>query len=187
MLIYKMPTAFTCYINKSSESANVHQIASTTYPSDPSANITITSGHATLLSQPNSDPSSVIGSVFFTKSYNYDLCGNTISTFVWDFNFDGSGGFAAGNVQSQFYFFNQASYSNGNPTEIIPSGQTSVTVQGILNGNLSTTCFANQYGYVIKTKSSTSNYRRYDFYYPQAVMTYTNVFNSLPQPSVAPL
>jgi hypothetical protein len=89
-------------------------------------------------------------------------------------------------IQASFAFFNQTT-SGENPSEIIPAGQTSVTVTGGINQASSTGQFCNQLGYVVKTKDET-RYRQYDVYFPEQVVTAKNVFNSLPQqPSVAPL
>jgi hypothetical protein len=56
-----------------------------------------------------------------------------------------------------------------------------------LNSNLSTGEYANQVGYREYFKTVTKLFNEFIFYFPLPTVTYTNAFNSLPQPSTAPL
>jgi hypothetical protein len=57
----------------------------------------------------------------------------------------------------------------------------------IVNPSQSTGEYANQVGYEIYVKDSTKTFGSFTFYFPLPILTYTNAFNSLPQPSTAPL
>ena len=56
-----------------------------------------------------------------------------------------------------------------------------------MNGSLSSGEYANQIGYDTYIKDSTKIFASHTIYFPLPVVTYTNAFNSLPQPSTAPL
>jgi len=53
--------------------------------------------------------------------------------------------------------------------------------------NESTGEYANQVGYVEYDKDSSKIFAEQTVYFPLPIVTYTNAFNSLPQPSTAPL
>lgn len=57
----------------------------------------------------------------------------------------------------------------------------------IVNPSQSTGEYANQVGYEIYVKDSTKVFGSYTIKFPLPTVTYTNAFNSLPQPSTAPL
>jgi len=57
----------------------------------------------------------------------------------------------------------------------------------IVSQNESTGEYANQVGYIEYVKDSTKILAKETCYFPQPILTYTNAFNSLPQPSTAPL
>ena len=57
----------------------------------------------------------------------------------------------------------------------------------IVNPSLSTGEYANQVGYLTFTKDSKKPFASLTVVFPQPILTYTNAFNSLPQPSTAPL
>jgi hypothetical protein len=59
---------------------------------------------------------------------------------------------------------------------------------GVVSTNESTGEYANQTGYYnyYKTDSEYNSYK-YEVFFPLPIVTYTNAFNSLPQPSTAPL
>jgi hypothetical protein len=57
----------------------------------------------------------------------------------------------------------------------------------IVNPSQSTGEYANQVGYLEFNKDSTKTFASLTFKFPQPILTYTNAFNSLPQPSTAPL
>jgi len=73
-----------------------------------------------------------------------------------------------------------------NPTELLPLGASSQTYNGSANSAHGNGEFLNQFGYLVKTKYATSPVRKFDVYFPQLIAQYTNAFNSLPQPSLAP-
>ena len=56
-----------------------------------------------------------------------------------------------------------------------------------VNQSLSSGEYANQVGYATYVKDSSKVFAEFTFNFPLPVVTYTNVFNSLPQPSTAPL
>ena len=57
----------------------------------------------------------------------------------------------------------------------------------IVNQNESTGEYANQIGYLNYEKDSTKIFNKGTYYFPLPTVTYTSAFNSLPQPSTAPL
>jgi hypothetical protein len=57
----------------------------------------------------------------------------------------------------------------------------------IVNPSQSTGEYANQVGYAKVTRDSSKVFESFEFKFPLPILTYTNAFNSLPQPSVAPL
>lgn len=57
----------------------------------------------------------------------------------------------------------------------------------IISANESTGKYANQVGYNSYTKDSSKIFIKHDVYFPLPILTYTNAFNSISQPSTAPL
>ena len=57
----------------------------------------------------------------------------------------------------------------------------------IVNQNESTGEYANQIGYLNYPKDSSKIFIGHEVYFPLPTVTYTNAFNSLPQPNTAPL
>jgi hypothetical protein len=172
-----MPANFKFYVDKASEQAVVIMMTSDT-------NATTQVSAPVLGSEDDTD---IIGTLFAVKTWNKDAYGNQWATFEWYVQFfDNSGLPTNSTLQLSFTFFNQTTGVE-NPTETIPAGQPSIVVTGSVNSLGSSGEFLNQSGYCNKTDYSTKSFRLYEVYFPQAVVTYTNVFNSLPQPSVAPL
>jgi hypothetical protein len=170
-----MPAQFSFYSDKNSETVlSTTTSGSSTYTSVISANL--------LASASSSTP---IGSLIVTKSNVTDPSNNIWATFKWCFKFNNSNAISVppNELVAVYEFFNQTT-AGSNPSENIPAGGSG-TFTGSIN-NASSGEYQNQFGYVIKTKDQ-SAFRRYDVYFPQLVANYTNVFNSLPQPNVAPL
>jgi hypothetical protein len=59
--------------------------------------------------------------------------------------------------------------------------------KSVVNTSLSTGEYANQLGYRETVKDVSKNFVKNTVYFPLPTVTYTNAFNSLPQPSTAPL
>jgi hypothetical protein len=59
--------------------------------------------------------------------------------------------------------------------------------KSVVNTSLSTGEYANQVGYRETVKDASKNFVKNTVYFPLPTVTYTNAFNSLPQPSTAPL
>jgi hypothetical protein len=59
--------------------------------------------------------------------------------------------------------------------------------KSVINTSLSTGEYANQVGYRETVKDVSKNFVKNTVYFPLPIVTYTNAFNSLPQPSTAPL
>lgn len=176
-VLYKMPAKLKFYVNEDNEQAVVIMMTSDT-------NATTQVSIPVLGSEDDTD---IIGTLFTIKTWNKDAYGNEWVTFEANIQFFDNSGFPTNStLQLNFTFFNE---TNGtiNPTEVIPYGKTSIIATGSVNSLVSSGEFLNQSGYCNKTIISTSPFKLYEVYFPQAVVTYTNVFNSLPQPSVAPL
>lgn len=172
-----MPANFKFYVNNASEKSVVIMMTS-------DSNATTQVSAPVLGSEDDTD---IIGTLFAVKTWNKDAYGNELSTFEWYIQFfDNSGLPTNSTLKLLFTWFNQTTGVE-NPTEKIPNGQTSVVYTGSVDSLGSSGEFLNQSGYCNKTNYSTKSFRLYEVYFPQAVVTYTNVFNSLPQPSVAPL
>jgi hypothetical protein len=172
-----MPAQFTFYSDKSSEVLLSTSVSGPTTTSVVSANILASA----------SASASLIGSALVTKTNTIDGSGNVWAIFNWQFQFNSGNTLSVPADQLVVTFsFNNDTTSGSNPTESIPTGQTSVTVTGSIQ-NYSQGAYQNQFGYVTKVKSATTNFRQYNVFFPQLVANYTNVFNSLPQPNVAPL
>lgn len=164
-----MPSNFNFYVNKSSEKS-VLVIDQPTYK--------VTQGSATVLG--SQTDSNVIGSVLFTKTWNQDASGSSQASFEWKIVFNNNTSLPQNSILNLNFEFKDQTTGSNNPTETIPSGSTSVTVTGAVQNLASSGEFINQPGYCNKTKSSSSSYRLYEVYFPQAVVTYTNVFNNYP-------
>lgn len=177
-----MPAQFSFYTDKASEVIIESQVT----PDSKSGVMLISSN---LLS--SKDDTNSIGRLLITKSFATDLDGSLVADFTYTAKFNSSSGLPSSPF-SDVLVFTTKLYNNitipasFNPTEIIQPGQTSVQLTGAVNQFNSSGEFCNQFGYAVKTKDTT-NFRKYDVYFPQLVANYTNVFNSLPQPSVAPL
>jgi hypothetical protein len=174
-----MPAQFTLYSDKNSEIlvSSVQDVIgyASTYT-------TVLTGNV-LNAASNSNK---IGDYIVTKVASQDASGNVWSQFDYSFQITSpNDGIPTGAISFTLNMFNQTSFSS-NPSETIPSGSSSVTLTNGLTSAISTGAYCNQFGYVQKTKSA-SNFRTYAFTFPQLVASYTNVFDSLPQPSVAPL
>jgi hypothetical protein len=69
--------------------------------------------------------------------------------------------------------------------------KNTILVDGVYNiivsQSESTGEYANQVGYIEYVKDSTKIFVKQTLYFPQPIVTYTNAFNSLPQPNTAPL
>lgn len=178
-----MPAQITFYADKSSEVIVESQLT----PDGKSGAYIISSD---LLS--SRDDASSIGRLIINKVFATDLDGSIVADFTYTVKFSANSGLPSSPF-SDVLVFNTKLYNNvlippasKNPTEIIQPGQTSVQLTGGVVTSQSSGEFCNQFGYAVKTKDLT-NFRKYDVYFPQLVANYTNVFNSLPQPSVAPL
>lgn len=171
-----MPANFKFYVDKASEQVVVIS--------------TSDSNATTQVSAPvlgSEDKTDIIGTLFAIKIWNKDAYGNEWANSQWYIQFFDNSGLPTNSTLKLFdALFNQTT-GKENPTETIPVDQTSVVVTGSVDPLGSTGEFLNQPGYFNKTNYSTKSFRLYEVYFPQAVVTYTNAFNSLPQPSVAPL
>jgi hypothetical protein len=180
-----MPASFTCYVNKASE---VIVDSSSELP------ITLNGKGITLVSAPilgSKHDSDVIGTMMISKLYTEDNIGNKLATFTYTLKFNAdsdlpSSPFSDVLCLTEKLYNNFTIPENGNPSENIPAGESSVVLTGAVNQFESSGEFCNQFGYFNKTKDLTQ-FRTYEVNFPQLVASYTNVFNSLPQPSVAPL
>jgi hypothetical protein len=183
----KMPASFTFFVDKASE-----KVLQTTYGIVENTWYTLVEVDVL-----NDDPHAnsglkhhqVIGSMIIEKQTVIASHDNVWAEFNYAivFNEGNPMNLPAGDVLAlSFSFFNQTTTSE-NPSEIIPAGETSVTLTGGVDSNQCSGEFLNQFGYCEKVKDETTSFRKYSVFFPQLVASYTNVFNSLPQPSVAPL
>jgi hypothetical protein len=104
-------------------------------------------------------------------------------------------------VNTSIIFNENASFPNGNDNVLVfeatyidsidlsPSnfGLLDGYYKSVVNTSLSTGKYANQAGYRETYKDSTQDFVINKVYFPQPILTYTNAFNSLPQPNTAPL
>lgn len=163
-----MPSQFTFYSDKMSETI----VSTESYGMTVVTNMT-----ANVLSSPNNNTQ--MGTLFIKKINTLDNNKNVWSEFEYKIKLD------SGIVIFNFNYFNQTT-TGENPTELIPAGKDSVVLTTGLLSSSASGIFCNQFGYVNKTKNA-SQFRQFDVYFPQMVCSYTNVFNSLPQPNTAPL
>ena len=153
---------------------NSEIVLSSTVDSTGTTYITVLTGN--LL---KTDNSTQIGTYLATKTCTKDTNNNVWSKFEYNFQIGPNAGIPSGSIDFTLNYYNETTFTS-NPSENIGSYTNG------LNAPVSTDAYCNQVGYVTKTKSS-SQFRTYLFNWPLPVVNYTNAFNSLPQPSVAPL
>ena len=134
----------------------------------------------------------VDGRLLITKSFTTDVDGTIVATFEYTAKFNEASGLPSAPFTDVLCFttklYNNITIpQNFNITEIIPPGQTSVQITCAIDQFLSTGEFCNQFGYVDIITNSNTIFKQYNVYFPLLVAQYTNAFNGLPQPSIAPL
>jgi len=165
-----MPGSITFYLDKSTQN-----VLSTS--SDGTTSVTL--AYNNVLNSPND--TDIIGKVSVTKTVTVDDKGNVWGDFKHKVNLSN------GTLVFTVTYFNQTTSGVNNPGEIIPPGETSITLTTGLESQCASGIYCNQFGYINKVKNTTSNFRKYSVYFPQLIGSYTNSFNNDPQPSVAPL
>lgn len=166
-----MPSQFTFYSDKNSETI----VSTETYKMINGMTV-VTNMTANVLSSPNNNTQ--MGTLFIKKTITLDNNNHIWSEFEYKIKHE------HGIIIFNFNYFDQTT-TGENPTEIVPNGNSVVLTTGLLSSSASG-MFCNQFGYVNKTKDATQ-FRKFDVYFPQLIASYTNAFNSLPQPPHSPL
>jgi hypothetical protein len=107
------------------------------------------------------------GDVLISKVTQLDQANNSYANWEYQFNFNGNAGIAAGTITAQIDLLNGVAWSNQptttnaniNPSEVIPSGQTSAKYYGFVKSGTGPYYLA--FGTFTKVKDLT-NYRVYN-------------------------